>query len=76
MDGKINVALTGRDLLDSRHRHTITSGPGFDQESESWRQGRNVRLTISYSFGNMRGSKNRDAGRDDDNMSEGMYEEY
>ena len=76
MDGKINVALTGRDLLDSRHRHTITSGLGFKQESESWRQGRNVRLTISYSFGNMRGSKNRDAGRDDDNMSEGMYEEY
>lgn len=76
LDGKINLALTARDLLDSRHRHTITSGAGFTQESESWRQGRNVRLTISYSFGNMRGKKNGDTMRDDDNMSGEVYEEY
>lgn len=76
MDGKINVALTGRDLLDSRHRHTITSGAGFVQESESWRRGRNIRLTISYSFGNMRAGKNRDNSSGNDNMSGEMYEEY
>lgn len=74
LDGKLNVVLNARDILDSRHRHSITSGTGFWQESESWRQGRNIRLTITYSFGNMKMKRNNKVQNDDSNMSDEMYD--
>lgn len=74
LNGKLNVVLNARDILDSRHRHTITSGTGFWQESESWRQGRNVRLTLTYSFGNMRSKRNNRPDTGDSNMSDDMYD--
>ena len=74
LNGKLNVVLNARDILDSRHRHTITSGTGFWQESESWRQGRNVRLTLTYSFGNMRAKRESRPDTGDSNMSDEMYD--
>lgn len=74
LDGKLNVVLNARDILDSRHRHTITSGTGFWQESESWRQGRNIRLTLTYSFGNMKIKRNSRQDTRDSNMSDEMYD--
>ncbi len=76
MDGKINLALTGRDLLDSRRRHTVTSGTGYTQESESWRRGRTIRLTVSYSFGNMKAGRNKNNSNEGETMSGEVYGEY
>lgn len=56
--------MSGRDLLDSRKWRSVISGDGFSQESENWRGGRQVSLTVTYSFGNMnpKKSKNRNEG--------------
>lgn len=54
---KISVSINGRDLLDSRKNRSVTSGTGFSQKSENWRGGRQVGLTVTYSFGNMKPRK-------------------
>lgn len=54
LDKKISVSVNARDLLNSRKWKTETSGTGFSQYSENWRMGRTVRLTLTYSFGNMK----------------------
>lgn len=51
--GKFSISLNCRDVFDSRRMHSFTYGEGYSQESKRWRGGRNVRLTIKYSFGNM-----------------------
>lgn len=58
--GNWSFSLNCRDIFDSRRRHSFTYGDGFTQESKRWRGGRNLRLTVKYSFGNMKaGKKNR-----------------
>ena len=52
--GKWSVAVNCRDIFNSRGRHSVTHGTGFIQDSERWWGGRRVRLTASYSFGNMK----------------------
>ncbi len=52
--GKWSVALNCRDIFNSRGRRNITEGVGFYQNSERLWGGRRVRLTASYSFGNMK----------------------
>ncbi len=59
LDRKITVSLNARDLLDSRKFRTITAGDGFYQDSENWRGGRRVGITITYNFGSMGGQSNR-----------------
>lgn len=54
MDKKLSVSVNARDLLNSRKWKTETSGTGFTQYSENWHTGRTVRLTLTYSFGNMK----------------------
>ena len=51
--GKFSINLNVRDVLDSFHFNTKTSGPGFQQESFGWFGGRRIRLAVTYSFGNM-----------------------
>lgn len=51
---KWSLALNCRDIFNSRGRRNITEGFGFYQTSERWWGGRRVRLTASYSFGNMK----------------------
>lgn len=60
-DKKLSLSISARDLLDSRRRHTITSGTGFWQDDESWRGGRRFSFTLTYSFGNMNAKKNKSA---------------
>ena len=52
--GSWSFALNCRDIFDSRHWKSTTNGPDYTQFSERWRGGRIVRLTIKYSFGNMK----------------------
>ncbi|HRF92935.1 MAG TPA: outer membrane beta-barrel family protein, partial [Bacteroides graminisolvens] len=56
LDRKLSLTINTRDLLNSRKRETITSGSGFSQESVFARSGRTVGFTLTYNFGNMKGS--------------------
>lgn len=57
--GNWSFSLNCRDLFDSRRFKSTTNGPDYTQYNERWRGGRTVRLTISYSFGNMKGKQDR-----------------
>lgn len=59
LDKKLSLSINARDLLDSRKRHTITSGAGFEQDNMNWRGGRRFGFTLTYSFGNMRAKKSK-----------------
>lgn len=59
LDKKLSLSINARDLLDSRKRHTITSGTGFEQDDMNWRGGRRFGFTLTYSFGNMRAQKSK-----------------
>ena len=57
LDKKYAIAITARDLLNSRSWQTVTSGDGFTRDQKNWRSGRTVNLTFTYSFGNMKSKK-------------------
>ncbi|MBD5226511.1 MAG: TonB-dependent receptor [Bacteroidales bacterium] len=57
--GNWSFSLNCRDIFDSRHFKSTTNGPGYTQESERWRGGRTLSLTVKYSFGNMRAKPNK-----------------
>ena len=71
--GDWSVSVNCRDLFDSRRMRSTTFGDGYYEESKRWRGGRTVRLTIKYSFGNMKqkpgkqrpeGGESMDSGSD------------
>lgn len=51
LDRKLNIALSGRDLLNSRKRKNISFGDNFYQVSESHFGGPTVSVTVTYLFG-------------------------
>lgn len=57
LNNKISLALSGRDILDSRRFKSVTNGTGFKQDSQRWHGGREVSLTVTYNFGNARAKK-------------------
>lgn len=57
--GDWSISLNCRDLFDSRKFKNTTIGADYEQFNKRWRGGRTVRLTIKYSFGNMKAKKNR-----------------
>lgn len=65
--------LSARDLFLSRKFTTVTSGAGFDQNYESWSTGYEVRLTVTYGFGNMKKSRKP---QDDKGGESGMDSGY
>ena len=46
--------LNVRDIFNSRSRSSITYGNGYELDSKNWRGSRNISLTVTYSFGNMK----------------------
>lgn len=56
--GDWSVSLNVRDLFDSRKWKTTIYGEDYHQYSERWRGGRQIRLTVKYSFGNMKAKRN------------------
>jgi hypothetical protein len=69
--GPWSFSLNCRDLFDSRHFKSTTIGPNYEQYNERWRNGRTIRLTIKFSFGNMKAKADRkgeDHGDDDSQM--------
>ncbi len=57
--GDWSFSLNCRDLFDSRKWKNTTIGPNYEQTSKRWRGGRTFRLTIKYSFGNMKSKRNK-----------------
>ena len=49
-----SFALTGRNLLNSRKHRTTIAGEGYSQQTENWFQSWNLRLSVTYGFGNMK----------------------
>ena len=66
--GAWSFSLNCRDVFNTRRFKSTTNGPGYTQYTERWRGGTTVRLTIKYSFGNMKGKQPRDRGGEDMEM--------
>lgn len=77
-DRTLSLSINGRDLLNSRKWKTETSGEGFVQHASNWRTGRTVGFTLTYSFGNMKASRNRTQRpqQEDNKMMNQMEEEF
>lgn len=70
--GDWSFSLNCRDIFDSRKMHSYTygvsaNGLAYTQEDQRWRAGRQLRLTVKYSFGNMKPKRGKQQ-----NMSEPM----
>ena len=76
LDRKLNLALSVRDLLNSRRWASTTWGDNFWQYSSHEPRGTMFSLSLTYNFGNMRAKKQRpqSSGMDmgGDGMDEGM----
>ena len=76
LDRKLNLALSIRDLLNSRRWANTTWGDNFWQYSSHEPRGTMFSLSLTYNFGNMRAKKQRpqSVGMDmgGDGMDEGM----
>ncbi|MCM1004763.1 MAG: TonB-dependent receptor [Prevotella sp.] len=64
--GNWTFSLNCRDIFNSRKMHSYTYGVSSDgiaysQEDKRWRSGRQLNLSIKYSFGNMRSKPNKNA---------------
>lgn len=77
MQRKLTVAITGRDLLDSRKMKSYRYGDNFEQYSTNQWGGRQIGVSVSYNFGNMKTSKkkNQQNGRNEDVMGGEMMED-
>ena len=62
------LSVNCRDLLDSRHFETFTSGPNFTRHQINRRGGRRVSMTLTWNFGNMKQKKrpNKSQGSEND----------
>lgn len=63
LNRSVVVALNCRDLLNSRKWKSYTSSDTFINDQEHWHNGRTVRLTVTWNFGNMK--QKRQPARDD-----------
>lgn len=57
--GNWSFAINCRDIFDSRKFHNIVNGVDYVQDNKRWRGGRTLRLTVKYSFGNMKAKRNK-----------------
>ena len=71
LDHKLNLALSIRDILNSRKWASTTWGDNFWQYTEHMPHGTNFKLTLTYNFGNNGDKKMK---RRSDNDGGGMDE--
>ena len=74
LDRKLNLALSVRDLLNSRRWASTTWGDNFWQYSSHEPRGTMFSLSLTYNFGNMRAKKQRPQSGGMDMGGEGMDE--
>ena len=63
---KLIFNINGRNVLNSRRFHAVTSAADFHQDSKNWRNKRTFSFTATWNFGDMNMNKKRDRGRDND----------
>ncbi len=71
---KVTFSVNVQDILNSRNWHSVTSGNGFRQDSDSWRKGQVFRFTLSYNFGNMKATPKKQQRQQ--NEMNGIEEEF
>ncbi len=73
--GNWTVSLNCRDIFDSRKFRNTISGTDYTERNERWRNGRTLRLTVKYSFGNMKSKmpRERPGGDGDDSFDGSGY---
>ena len=64
LNKKLTLAVNCRDLLNSRRWKNYTESETFTRHQENWHNGRSVRFTLTWNFGN-NGSKRRPQQRQD-----------
>ncbi len=74
LDRKLNLAISVRDLLNSRRWASTTWGDNFWQYSSHEPRGTMFSVTLTYNFGNMRAKKQRPQSGGMDMGGEGMEE--
>lgn len=57
--GDWSFSVNCRDVFDSRRMDSMTYGKDYFQHNKRWRNSRNVRFTIKYSFGNMKPKRSK-----------------
>lgn len=76
LERRLSIAITGRDLLDSRKRKSYSYGDGFFQTSTSQWGGRQVGISISYNFGNSKTQKKKTKNTDRSDSMESEMMDY
>ncbi|MDO5571394.1 MAG: TonB-dependent receptor [Bacteroidales bacterium] len=72
MDKKLSVAITGRDILNSREMKSYRFGENFTQTSINKWGGTQIGISLTYNFGNMKSSKKKNQKNDNSMDSEMM----
>jgi len=69
--------LNVRDIFNSRNRSSFTYGSGYTLDSKNWYGGRNISLTVTYSFGNMKPDRKqmREKNQNQEQQQQGSEEE-
>ena len=62
--GNWSFSLNCRDIFDSRKFKSTINGIDYAQSTKRWRGGRTLRLTVKYSFGNMKPKRDRNSNMD------------
>lgn len=57
--GNWSFSLNCRDIFNSRNMQSYTLGDSYEQNSKRWRNGRNLSLTVKFSFGNMKAKRSK-----------------
>ena len=69
LNKKLNLALSVRDVLNSRRWANTTYGDNFWQYSEFIPRGTTFSLTLTYNFGNTQGKRKTNSNQNNMNMS-------
>ena len=64
---QLALAINWRDVLNTRHWETYTSGDTFTRHQKNWRDPR-VNFTLTWNFGNMKQDKKKKGNGDDDHQ--------
>lgn len=73
--GNWSFTLNCRDIFNSRKFNSFTNDLNYTQHSERWRGGRTLRLTIKYSFGNMKSNNQKNQRNNSEPMDGSGYGE-
>ncbi len=75
LNKQLTVAINCHDLLNSRRFNTYKTSETFTRHQINWRDGRDINLTLTWSFGNMKAKKTRQSSTNTSNGYDDSSEE-